>query len=144
MEIITLQYCGVFWPYIKMSQRWVYICPPSWNPLPPPSHPIPLGCSRAGHSKPVLKLALNLHLSSILHIVIYMSQCYSLRSSHSHLLPHGPKFCSLHLCLLCCPTYRIIITIFLHSIYMYQYTVLVFLFLTYFTLYNRLQIYLPH
>ena len=42
----------------------------------------------------------NLHWSFILLIVIYMFQCYSLRSSHPHLLPQSPKFCSLFLCLL--------------------------------------------
>ena len=31
--------------------------------------------------------------------------------------PTGPKDCSIHLCLFCCLTYRIIGTIFLNSIY---------------------------
>ena len=34
------------------------------------------------------------------------------------LLPKSPKFCSLHLCMFCCLAYRVIITIFLNSIYM--------------------------
>ena len=34
----------------------------------------------------------------------------------------------IHLCLFCCLTYRVIITIFLNSLYMCQYTVLVFFF----------------
>ena len=46
-----------------------------------------------------------------------MFQCYSFKSSHPHLLPQNPKVCSLHLCLFCCLSYRIIITIFLNSIY---------------------------
>ena len=33
-------------------------------------------------------------------------------------LPQSPKDCSIHLCLFCCLTYRVIITIFLNSIYM--------------------------
>ena len=37
--------------------------------------------------------------------------------------------------LFCCLTYRVIITIFLNSIYMRYYTVLVFFFLSYFTRY---------
>ena len=57
-------------------------------------------------------------LSSILHMVIHMFQCYSLKTSYSCLLPHSPKVCSLHLYLFCCLAYRIIITIFLNSIYM--------------------------
>ena len=30
-----------FLPYSDMNQPWVYMCPPSWTPLPPrsPSHP---------------------------------------------------------------------------------------------------------
>ena len=71
-------------------------------------------------------------------MIIYMFQCYSLESSHPCLLPQSPKVCSLHLCLFCCLTYRVIVTIFLKSIYMCYYTILVFFFLTYFTLYNRL------
>ena len=76
-------------------------------------------------------------------MVIYMFQYYSLILSHPCLL-HSPKVCSLHLCLFCCLAYRVVVTIFLHSIYMCWYTVLVFLFLTYFTLYNRLQFHPSH
>ena len=47
----------------------------------------------------------------------YTFQCYSFKSSLPHLLPHSPKVCSLHLCLFCCFAHRIIITIFLNSIY---------------------------
>ena len=38
-----------------------------------------------------------------------------------------------------CLAYRVVIAIFLNSVYMCQYTVLVFFFLAYCTLYNRLQ-----
>ena len=78
--------------------------PPSH--LPPP--PIPLGCPRALALGALLH-ASNLHWSSTLHMVIYMFQCYFLISSHPRLLPHSPKVCSLHLCLFCCLTYRVII-----------------------------------
>ena len=50
-------------------------------------------------------------------MVKYMFQCYFLESSHIHLLPLSPKVCSLYLYLLCCPTCRIVGTIFLNSIY---------------------------
>ena len=49
-----------------------------------------------------------------------MFQCYSLKSSHPHLLPQSPKVYSLHLCLFCCLAYRVIIIIFLNSIYMFS------------------------
>ena len=113
----------------------------SHHPEPPshlPPHPIPLGCPRALALSDLLH-ASNLHWLSILLMVIYMFQWYSLKSSHPCLLQQSPKVCSLHLCLFCCLSYRVIITIFLNSIYMCYYTVLVFFFLTYFTLHNRLQ-----
>ena len=88
--------------------------------------------------------ASNVPRSSILHMVIYMFQSYSLKSSHPRLLPHSPKVCSLYLCLFCCLVCRVIVTVFLNSIYMHSYTILLFLFLTYFTLYNRLKLHLPH
>ena len=114
------------------------------SPIPkPPPHPIPLGCPSAPALSALFHV-LNLDWWSVSYMVIYMFQCYSLNSSHLHLLPQSPKVCSLYLCLFCCLASRVIITIFLNSIYMYQYTVLVFFFLTYFTLYNRLQFHPLH
>ena len=46
-----------------------------------------------------------------------------------NILPQSPKVCFIHLCLFFCFAYRAIITIFLNSIYMCQYTVMVFIFL---------------
>ena len=60
----------------------------------------------------------NLDWWSFSDMIVYMFQCDSLRSSHSHLLPQGPKDCSIHLCLFCCLAYRVIVTFFLNSIYM--------------------------
>ena len=71
-----------FFPYIDMNQPWVYKCPPILNL--PPSCPSAPALSALLH-------ALNLHWSSILHMVIYVFQCYSLKSSHSPLLPQSPK-----------------------------------------------------
>ena len=51
---------------------------------------------------------------------------------------------SKRLCLFCSLAYRVIITILLNSIYMHENTVLVFFFLAYFTLYNRLQFHPSH
>ena len=101
-----------------MNQPQGYTCSPHSEPL---SHlrpcPTPLDSSRE------LSLGALLHVSvllwwSISHMVIYMFQCYSLKSSHPRLLPLSPKVCSLHLCLLCCPACRIAGTIFLNFIYM--------------------------
>ena len=38
----------------------------------------------------ILSHALNLDWRSVSHMIIYMFQCYSLRSSHPHLLPQSP------------------------------------------------------
>ena len=82
------------------------------HPAPPshlPPHPIPQGHPSA----PALSTqshASNLDWRSVSHMIIYMIQCYFLKSSHPHLLPQSPKVCSLHLCLFCCLTYRVIVT----------------------------------
>ena len=82
---------------------------PETSDLPP--HPISLGCPRAPALGALLH-ALNLHWSSILYMVMYIFQCYSLKSSHPQLLPLSPKVCSLHLCLLCCLTCKIVSIVF--------------------------------
>ena len=82
-----------------------------------PSHPIPLGCPRAPTLRALLH-ASNLHWSSILHMIIYMFQCYSLKSPHFCLLLYSLKVCSLLLCLFFYLAYKSIVTVFLNSIYM--------------------------
>ena len=77
------------------SAMGVYVFP---HPKPAsylPPHPILLGCPRALALSAWLHTS-NLHWSSILHMVIYIFQCYSLKSSHPHLQQQSPKVCSLH------------------------------------------------
>ena len=50
-----------------------------------PPHPIPLGCPRALALGALLH-AWNLYWSSILHMVMYMFQYHSLKSSHNLLI----------------------------------------------------------
>jgi len=68
------------------------------------------------------------NLSSALHsffsflIFIYLIlffQCHSPQSSHPLPLPQSPKDCSIHQCLFCCLVYRVIVTVFLNSIYIH-------------------------
>ena len=92
-----------------MNQPWVYICPPSWTPpsyLPP--HPIPQGHPRAP-SLSALSRASNLDWRSISHMVVYMFQCYL--SNHPTLTFSHRIQNSLHLCLFCCLTYRVIVSV---------------------------------
>ena len=132
-------------PYINMNLPRVYTLP-ILNP--PPSSLLPPCTMSLGHpSAPapsILYPASNLDWRFVSYMILYMFQCYSPKSSHPLPLPQSPKDCFIHLCLFCCLAYRVIVTIFLNSIYMRQYTVLVFFFLAYFTLYNRLQFHPPH
>ena len=131
-RLITLQYCSGFCHTLTWISHGCTCVP---HPEPPSDlcpHPIPQGCCSALDLSALFHCS-NLDWWSISHMVIYMFQCYSLKSSHPRLLPQSPKVCSLYLCLFCCLTHGIIINIFLNSIYMHYYTVLVFFFLAYFT-----------
>ena len=133
--MITLQYCDGFchtstwtghrntWvlpilksPHVSLPTLFLYVVPEQWLWVPSFIHQTPTG-----------------HL---FYIYIYMFQCYSLKSSQALLPPLSPKVCSLCLCLLCCPACRTVRIIFLNSRCMSLYTVFVFLFLTYFTLFK--------
>ena len=118
-KLTTLQYCGVFCHTLTWISHGCMCIP---HPEPPshlPSHPIPQGHPSAP-ALSALSQASNLDWWSIWHMVIHMFQCYSLKSfhPHPHPLPQSPKVCSLYLCLFCCLAYRVIVTIFLNSIYM--------------------------
>ena len=82
--------------------------PPCTIPLGHPSAPAPS----------ILYPESNLDWRFVSYIVLYRFQCHSPKSSHPLPLPQSPKDCSMHLCLFCCLTYRVIVTIFLNSIYM--------------------------
>ena len=131
--------------YNKVNQLYVNIYPhiPSLLHL-PPTLPIPPLQEVTKHRAdlPVLHgcfpQAIDFTFGSV-----YMSM------PRSHFVPAypSPSLCpqvhSLRLRLYSCPAPRFFMTIlfFLDSIYMCQHTVYVFLFLTYFTLYDRLQVY---
>ena len=106
-RLVTSQYCGGFCHIFTWISHGC-TCVPHCIPLGHPSAPV---LSTLFH-------ALNLDWPSISHMIICMFQCYSLKSSHPLLL-QIPKVCSLHLCLFCYLTYRVIVTIFLNSIYMH-------------------------
>ena len=82
-----------------------------------PPHTIPLG-SPSAPAPSIHYHALNLDWRFVSYMILYMFQCHSPKSSHPCPLPQSPKDCSIHLCLFCCLAYRVIITIFLNSIYM--------------------------
>ena len=125
------------------STTGVHVLPMLTSPSHGPPHTIPLSHPSAP-APSILYPASNLDWRFISYMILYMFQCHSPKSSHPLPLLQSPKYCSIHLCFFCCLAYRVIITIFLNSIYMCYYTVLVFFFLAYFTLYNRLQSHPPH
>ena len=94
--------------YIYMNQPWVYMCSPSWTPSHFPPHPIPQNHPSAPALSALCR-ASNLNWWSSSHMIIYMFQCYSCKSSHPCLLPQSPKVCSSHLCLFCCLAYRVLV-----------------------------------
>ena len=104
------------------TSTWIhhgYTCVPHPEPssllLP---RTIPLG--RLSAPAPSIQYhASNLDWRFISHMILYMFQCHSPKSSHPRPLPQSPKDCSIHLCLFCCIAYRVIVTIFLNSIYMH-------------------------
>ena len=100
----------VFTKHWHESATGVHVSPILNSPTTNQPHPILRGCPRALALSALFHDS-NLHWSSILHMVIYIFQCYSLLSSHPHLLPQSPKVCSLHLCLFYCLAYRVIIRI---------------------------------
>ena len=109
-------------PQVHLSR----LAPEPYSQLPP--HPTSLGCHRALGWVPCVtcKFPLALYFT---YGKAYVS--IPLFPFVPPLLPLlFPQVCSLCLCLHCCPANRFISTIFLDSI--------VFLFLTYFTVYNRL------
>ena len=80
---------------------------------------------------------------SFIHISVYMSIPIAQFIPPPPLPPTAfppwcPYICSLHLCLYSCLANRFICTIFLDSTYNHLYTI--FVFLTYFTLYDSLQV----
>ena len=101
-------------PHVNMNPPWAYACSPSWTPLPSPS---PYHTSRSSQCTSPKHPVSNLGWRFISYI-LYMLQCHSPKSSHPLPLPQSPKVCSIHPCLFCCLAYRVIITIFLNSIYM--------------------------
>ena len=139
-RLITLEYCIGFAIHQHESATGVHVLP-ILNPPPSPYHPSGSSqCTSPKHPISCIEPGLAIHfLYDVIHVY-----CHSSKSSHPLPLPQSPKHCSIHLYLFCCLTYKVIVTIFLNSICMPQYTVLVFFFLAYFTLYNRLQFHPPH
>ena len=98
-------------PYINMNPPRVYTCSQSWTPSYVPPHTIPLGHPSAP-APSILYPASHLYWQSF--IIWYYTCLNAILPNHAPFpLLQSPKDCSIHLCLFCCLTYRVIITIFL-------------------------------
>ena len=117
-------------PYLSYCKQ---CCKEHWGTCVPhpelPSHLPPHPILQGWPSAPGLSVLFhtsNLDWSSLLNMIIYKFQCYSLKSSHPCLFPQRSKVCSLYLCLFCCLARRVV-TIFLNSIYVLIYCIGVFI-----------------
>ena len=76
-RLITLQYCIVL-PYIDMTLPRVYMCSPSWAPLPPPSPSHPSGssqCTSPEHPVSFIEPGLAIHFTyDNIHVTMPFSQ----------------------------------------------------------------------
>ena len=114
-RLITLQYCIGFAMHQQESATGIHVFP-ILKP-PPSSLPVRSLWVVPVHQPEVHSIMHRTWTGDLFH-TLYMFQCHSPKSSHPLPLPQSPKDCSIHLCLFCCLAYRVIVTIFLNSIYM--------------------------
>ena len=111
----TLQYCIGFAIHQHASTMGIHMFP-ILNP-PPTSLPIPSLWVIPVH-QPQASCILHRTCTGDSFLIWYYSCFNAILPNHPPLpLPQSPKDCSIHLCLFCCLTYRVVITIFLNSIY---------------------------
>ena len=119
--IIIIIICFTILYWFCHTSTWIHHgCTRVPHPEPPsllPPHTIPLGHPSAP-APSILYPALNLDWQFVSFMIVNMFQCHSPKSSHPLPLLQSLKDCSIHLCLFCCLTNRVNITIFLNSIYM--------------------------
>ena len=117
---VTLFYFIILYWFCHTS-TWIHHGCTWVTNLEPPSHLLPYNISLGHPSAPapsILYPTSNLDWQFISYMILYMFQCHSPKSSHPLPLPQSPKVCAIHLGLFCCLAYRVIISIFLNSIYM--------------------------
>ena len=113
---LTLQYCWFCHISTWIRHRYICVAHPEPSSLFLPCA-IPLG--RPSSPAPSIQYhASNLDWQLFSYMILYMIQCHSSKSSHPLPLPQSPKDCSIHQFLFCCLIYRVIVAIFLNSIYM--------------------------
>ena len=103
-------------PYINMNPPQVYTCSPSWTPLPAPSLYHPSGssqCTSPKHPVSCIEPGLATHF---IHDIIHVSMPFSQISPPSPSPTESIRLIYTSVSL-CCLVHRVIVTIFLNSIY---------------------------
>ena len=112
--ILFFNFTILYWfCHISKCIRHWYTCVPHPEPsslLPP--HTIPLGHPSIQYR------ASNLDWQLISYMIFTCFNAILPNLPTLSLYPQSPKDCSMHQCLFCCLIYRIIVTIFLNSLYM--------------------------
>ena len=107
----------LFLPYINMHPSQVYMCSPSWSPC-PTSLPIPSLWVIPVH-QPQASCILDRTWTGDLFLIWYYTCFNAILPNHPTLcLSHRVQKTVLYKCLFCYLVYRVIVTIFLNSIYM--------------------------
>ena len=72
-------------PYIDLTPPWVYMCSPSWNPLPPPSPPYSSASSQCTSPEhPVSYIETGL-------VILFTYDNLHVSMSFSHIIPPSPS-----------------------------------------------------
>ena len=131
-RILTLEYCvGGCYTTARISLKYTYV-PSLWTALPPLQ-----AVSEHQAALPALYSSFPLaSCSTYGNVYVSMPRSQFVTPSPS---PTVSKVCFLYLQVYSCPEYKFISTIFLDSIYICV-NVLLFFFLTDFTLYNRIKV----
>ena len=130
---------------VKQPYAYIYLHIPFLLSL-PPTLPIPPLQVIAKHRGDLPVLCCCFPLANYLHSVVYICRCYSHFATASPSPLHRVLKSILYVCVFipALPLGSSVPFFFKDYIYMRQHMVFVFLFLTYFTLYDRLQVHPPH
>ena len=104
-NFLTLQYCIGFAIYQHESTTGIHVFP-ILNP-PPSSIPVPSLWVVPVHQPQASSIVHWTWAGDSFHMILYMFQWHSPKSSHPLPLPQSPKDCSIHQCLFWCLVYRV-------------------------------------